>query len=64
VVGIRERKGALGRHTRRWEDNIKVGVQAIDRGGGGVGVVVWICLAEDRGKWRAVGNKVMSPGVP
>ena len=57
-MGIGERKGPLGRHRRRWEDNIKPGVQDIGRG------VVWIYLTEDRGKWRALGNKVTSLGVP
>jgi hypothetical protein len=55
VVGICERKGLLGRHRRRWEDNIKPGVKDIGRG-----VIVWIYLAEDTSKWRALGNKVMS----
>jgi hypothetical protein len=39
--------------------NIKPGVQDIGRG-----VIAWIYLAEDRGKWQALGNKVMSLRVP
>jgi hypothetical protein len=39
----------IGRRTRRWEDNIKVNVQEVGKGG-----MDWIDLALDRDKWRAV----------
>jgi hypothetical protein len=42
-VGKPEEKRPLGRPSRRWEDNIKMGLQEI--GWDGVG---WIHLAEDR----------------
>ena len=49
-----ERKRALGRPRRRWEDNIKmdlkeVGCAGMDR----------IELAQDRDRWRTFGNAVM-----
>jgi hypothetical protein len=45
----------LGRPRRRWEDNIKVDLKEI-----GFGDVDWIHLAQDRDRWRALVNMVMS----
>jgi len=42
-------KKLLGRPWRRWENNIKVGPQAVGWGG-----INWICLAQYSDKWRAV----------
>jgi hypothetical protein len=39
----------LGRSRRRWEDNIKIDLQEVGRGGG-----EWMELAQDRAKWRAL----------
>ena len=39
---------------RRWEDNIKMGLQEV--GGGGD----WMELAQDRDRWRALVNTVMN----
>jgi hypothetical protein len=49
----------LGRPRHRWEDNIKM-----DLGEIGFGDVDWILLAQDRDRWRALVNTVMSLQVP
>ena len=54
-----EGKRPLGRPRRRWEDNIKMDLQAVERGG-----MDWIDLAQYRDRWRAVVNAVMNPLVP
>jgi hypothetical protein len=55
VVGKAERKRAVGRPRRRWEDNIKMDLRKI-----GWGVMDWIALAQDRDQWRALVNTVMN----
>jgi hypothetical protein len=59
LVGTPEERRPLGRPRRRWEDNIKM-----DLGDIGFGDVDWIRLAQDRDRWRALVNKVMSLRVP
>ena len=59
LVGKPERKRPLGRPGRRWEDNIKMYLQEV---GGGCGD--WMELAQDRGRWRALVNRVMNLRVP
>jgi len=54
-----EGKEPLGRPKRRWEDNIKMDLQEVGRGG-----MVWIDLAQDRDRWRALVNAVMNFRVP
>jgi hypothetical protein len=58
LVGRPEERRPLERPRRRWEDNIKMDLQA----------VVWgvdsIELAQDRDRWRAVVNAVMNLRVP
>jgi hypothetical protein len=54
-----EGKRPMGRPSYRWEDNIKVALQEVGCGGMG-----WIGLAQDRDRWRAVVNAVMSLRVP
>jgi hypothetical protein len=49
----------LGRPSRRWEDNIKMGLQEV-----GYGVMDWIELVHDRDRWRARVNAVMNFRVP
>jgi hypothetical protein len=45
----------LGRTRHRWEDNIKMDLQAV-----GYGVMDWIDLARDRDRSRALVNAVMN----
>jgi hypothetical protein len=42
-------KRSLGRHRRRWEDNIKMDLQEI-----GVECGEWVESAQDRDRWRAL----------
>jgi hypothetical protein len=53
IVGD-ERKRPLGRHRRRWEDNIKIDLQELGRG------VEWVNMAQDRDRWPAIVNAVMN----
>jgi hypothetical protein len=46
-VGRPERKRPLGRHRRRWEDNIEM-----DLGEIGIDGANWIRLVQDRVQWR------------
>ena len=52
-------KEPLGRPRRRWEDNIKMDLQAMGCRG-----VDWIDLPQDRERWRALVNEVMNLRVP
>jgi hypothetical protein len=56
-VGKPEGKRRLGRHGRRWEDNIKMDLQK-------VGVWIWNELAQDRDRWWALVNAVLNLRVP
>jgi len=58
LVGKLEGKRPLGRPRRRLEDNIKMDIQEVGRGGD------WMELAEDRDRWRALVNTVMNLWVP
>jgi len=58
-VGKPECKRPLGRHRRRWENNIKMDLQEV----GCVGMD-WIELAQDGSRWRALVNAVMNLRVP
>jgi hypothetical protein len=53
LVGKPEEKRSLGRPRRRSEDNIKMDVRKI-----GLEVVVCIHKAQDKGRWRDLGNTV------
>jgi hypothetical protein len=59
LVGKPKEKGSLGRHRRRWEDNIKTDLQEVGYEG-----MDWIELAQDRNRWRALVNVVMNILVP
>ena len=52
LVGNPEGKRSLGRHRRRWKDNIKMDIQEV-----GCGSMDWIELAQDRDRWRALVNR-------
>ena len=49
----------LGRPRRRWEDNIKMGLQEV-----GAGCGDWMEVAQDRDRWRALVSTVMNLRVP
>jgi len=59
LVGKPEGKRPLGRPRHRWEDNIKMDLQEVVRGG-----MDWIDLAQDRDRWRALVNAAMNLRVP
>ena len=59
LVGEPEGKRSPRRPTRRWDDNIKIYLQEV-----GCGVMVWMELAEDRDRWRALTKVVMNLRVP
>ena len=59
LVGKPDGNRPLGRPRRRWEDNIKIGVQEVGRGCGD-----WMELAQDRNRWRALVSTVMNFRVP
>jgi hypothetical protein len=59
LVGKPEGKRPLRRSRRRCKDNIKMDLGEIV-----FGDVDWIHLAQDRDRWRALVNTVMSLRVP
>jgi hypothetical protein len=54
-----EEKRPLGRHRRKWEDNIKMDHREI-----GLGCTDWINLFQYRDQWRAFVNTVMNVWIP
>ena len=59
LVGKPEGKRPLGRHRRRWEENIKMDLEEV-----GCGDMDWIELAQDGDRWQALVNAVMNFRVP
>ena len=59
LVGKPEKRRSLGRHRRRWEDNIKMDLQEV-----GCGVMDWVELAQDRDRWPALVDAVVNLRVP
>ena len=59
LVGKPEGKRPLRRPRRRWEDDIKMDLQEVGRGGGD-----WMEFAQDRDRWRALVSTVMNFLVP
>jgi hypothetical protein len=59
LVWDARRKRPLGRHRRRWEDNIKMCLRDT-----GIDGANWIQLGQDGVRWRAFVNTVMSLRVP
>ena len=54
LVGTLKVDRPLGRPGRRWNDDIKMDLQEVERGKD------WIDLAQDRDRWRAFVNRVMN----
>jgi hypothetical protein len=59
LVGKPEGKKPLRRPRRRWENNVKMDFQEAE-----CGVMDWIELVRDRGRWRALVNVVMNLRIP
>jgi len=59
LVGKPEGKRPLGRHRRRWVDNIRMDLEEV-----GCGYMDWIGLAQDRESWRTFVSAVMNLRVP
>ena len=59
LVGKSEGKRPLGRHRRRWENNIKMDLQEVGCGG-----MDCIERVRDRGRWWALVTAVMNHRVP
>jgi len=59
LVGKPEGKRPCGRPRHRLENNIKMDLKEVGCGG-----IDWIDLAQDRDRWRAHVNAVMSIQVP
>ena len=59
LVGKPEGRRPLGRHRRRWVDNIRTDLHEV-----GCGYMDWIGLAQDRDRWRTLVSAVMNFRVP
>jgi len=59
LVGKPEGKRPLGRHRRRWEDNIKMDLQEV-----GGGCENWMDLSQGRDMWRALVSMMINHRVP
>jgi hypothetical protein len=59
LMGKPELKRPLGRHRRKWEDNIKIDLREV----GWVGID-WIDLTQDTDQWRALVNTVINLRAP
>jgi hypothetical protein len=59
LVGKPEGKRPMGRHRRRWEDNIKVDIQEVGEGRGN-----WMEIAQDKDGWRAIVSTVKNIRIP
>jgi hypothetical protein len=53
-----EKRRPLGRSRRRWENNIKEDLPAVERGD-----IDWIDLTHDRGRWHAFEDALMNNHV-
>ena len=60
LMGKPEGRRPLGRHRRRWEDNIKMDLLEVGWGRGADS----IDLAQDRDRWRALVYTVMNLRFP
>jgi len=57
-LGGPDGKRPLGKPRRRWDDDIKMDLQAVGWG------MDWIDVAQDKDKWRALVSAVMNLRVP
>jgi len=55
-----ERNRQSVRPRRRWEDNIKMDLQKVGWGWG----MNWICLVQDKNRWRSLVNMVLNLRFP
>jgi hypothetical protein len=61
LVGKPEGKRPMGKPRRRWEDNIKMGLQEV---GGGCGDCMELAQDRDRDRWWILVSTVMNLGIP
>jgi hypothetical protein len=59
LIGKLVGRRPLGRPTRTWRDNIRMGLREI-----GWEILGWIHLTQDRDQWGAIVNTVMNVRVP
>ena len=59
LIGKPTGKRQLGRHRRRWEDNIRMDLEEI-----GFGMRNWVDSAQNRDYWRALVNVALNFRVP
>ena len=59
LVGKPEGRRPLGRHGRRWVDNVSMDLQEV-----GCEYMDWIGLAQDRDRWRTLVSAVMNLRLP
>ena len=59
LLGKPEGKRPLGRHRRRWVDNIRMDLLEV-----GCGYMDWIGRAQDRDRWRTLVSAVMNLRFP
>ena len=57
LTGEPTRKRPLGRPRRRWEDNIRMGLEEM-----GINAGNWVDSAQDRDYWRALVNAALNLG--
>ena len=60
-AGKREGRRPLGRHSRRWENNTKMDLQAVGWDGD---ILTGFILLQDRDRWRTLVNAVTNLRVP
>ena len=59
LIGLILYVDIMGRPRRRWEDNIRMGLEAI-----GINAENWVDSAQDKDYWRAVVNAALNLRVP
>jgi len=59
LLGKPEGRRPVGRHRRRWVDNVRMDLQEVR-----CGYMEWIGLAQVRDRWRTLVSAVMNLRVP